>query len=213
MQIGELEAIWRYPTKSLRGESLSEVSIDSGGIPGDRAASLIVTAGHARLEKPYRGKEHDRLHLSESTDVAVALARAVGVALEPRVHAQGHDFDDAPLSLIVDRWLNGVSAQVGYAVEYTRFRPNLFARAAPHFCDDETALIGSTISIADVLLRVVKPITRCVTITYDPHGGRSDAAILRFLARERAAVLGVYCEVLRAGAVRIGAAVETFDER
>ena len=39
-------------------------------------------------------------------------------------------FDDAPLSIIVDRWLDELRANLGYAVEWERFRPNFFVRAA-----------------------------------------------------------------------------------
>lgn len=39
-QIGFVAALWRYPVKSLRGESLGEAVIASNGIAGDRAWAL-----------------------------------------------------------------------------------------------------------------------------------------------------------------------------
>lgn len=40
MEIGRIEAIHRYPVKSTAGESLQDVELGSGGIPGDRFWAL-----------------------------------------------------------------------------------------------------------------------------------------------------------------------------
>jgi hypothetical protein len=37
MEVGQLEEIRRYPVKSLGGETLEEVELGAGGLPGDRA--------------------------------------------------------------------------------------------------------------------------------------------------------------------------------
>ena len=39
-QIGRVKALWRYPVKSLRGESLAEVEITDRGVLGDRVMAL-----------------------------------------------------------------------------------------------------------------------------------------------------------------------------
>ncbi|MDE2481284.1 MAG: MOSC domain-containing protein [bacterium] len=206
MEIGTLARIWRYPVKSLRGEALYDVAIDADGLEGDRTRALLVRDGHSRLGKPYRGKEDERLHLTGDVRAALASARERGVALdlddeEPRY------FDDAPVSLIVDRWLEGVSAHVGYAVEPERFRPNLFATAPPEMRLHEADLTGREIALGEVRMRVRYPIKRCVTTTYDQRTGESDPEILRYVAQARESWMGIYCDVLRAGTVRIGDAL------
>src|ERR1700730_1684454 len=40
MLIGKVQEIWRYPVKSMAGEKLTECSILSLGIPGDRGWAL-----------------------------------------------------------------------------------------------------------------------------------------------------------------------------
>ncbi|MDQ2992774.1 MAG: MOSC domain-containing protein [Candidatus Eremiobacteraeota bacterium] len=202
-QIGTLERIWRYPVKSLRGVALEEAEVAEDGLTGDRSSALFITGGHARAGKTLRGKEHDRLHLLDDAEIAVADAAGRGIATETRSDEPRY-FDDAPVSLIVDRWLDGLSAHVGYAVEPSRFRPNFFVRAVAGFEGDESALAGATIALGDVRLRVRYGIERCVAITYHPDGEPADQRILRYVAAERATLMGVYCDVVRAGRARAG---------
>jgi uncharacterized protein len=205
MVIGTLAAIRRYPVKSLRGETLDCVRVAESGIPGDRAEAFFVRAGHARVGNTYRGKEHDRLHLTADVEAAATLASQAGVEIERR--AGEHFFDDAPVSLLVDRWLEGLSEHLGYVVEWERFRPNFFVRASAAFSVPEEALVGADLRLGTVRLRVRTPIERCVTTTYDPKGGASDPRILRFVAQERNAWMGIYCDVLEPGVARIGDAL------
>lgn len=202
MPIGTLASIWRYPVKSLRGESLESVEVDESGIPGDRASALFVRSGHAREGKAYRGKEHDRLHLTADAEAALKLGAERGVALERRDAA--HFFDDAPISLIFDRWVDEASGYLGCIVEPERFRPNFYVRAEPGFAAGEDELDGSEIDLGAVRLRVRYPIERCVTINYHPHGQAGDPRILGFVAQQRNACMGVYCDVLVAGRVCVG---------
>jgi uncharacterized protein YcbX len=202
MLLGTLVSIYRYPVKSLKGETLVRALVEETGIPGDRHAALFVRAGHARTGKPYRGKEHGRLHLLSDANAAVKLAHERGVEAELRTG--GRFFDDAPISLLIDRWLEELGAYVGYRVEPERFRPNFFVRAVPGFAGDEASLCGAELALGDVRLRARSPIERCVVTTYDPLGGAADPEILRFIAQRRNARMGIYCDVLRRGHVRAG---------
>ena len=202
MKLGTLASIWRYPVKSLRGESLESTAVAESGIPGDRSGALFVRGGHVRQGKTYRGKEHERLHLTADVDTAIAFARARGVQLEH--HSGEHFFDDAPISMLLERWLRELSAHVGYEVEPERFRPNFFVHTPLEFALNEAALEDMQLQLGSVGLRVRYPIERCVTTTYDPRGGVSDPEILQFVARERNAWMGVYCDVIQPGTARTG---------
>jgi len=204
MDLGTLCAIHRYPVKSLRGESLDEAIVLQQGLEGDRVRSMLVRDGHARIGKPYRGKENDRLHLCGDAATGVARATERGVRVELEDRADEPFMDDAPVSIIVDTWLRGLSRFVGYDVEYVRFRPNFFVHARDGFSLTEEAMTGRELALGEVLLRVRYPIERCVVTTYDPNGGEADSKILAYIARERSTWMGVYCDVLRAGTVRIG---------
>jgi uncharacterized protein len=200
--IGTLEAVRRYPVKSLRGEALDAAVVDEGGIPGDRAGALFVRTGNARVGETYRGKEHDRLHLFDDVALAQTSAAQRGVKVEFR--EAEHFFDDAPISLLVDRWLDSLNRHLGYIVEWERFRPNFFVVAATTFTLVEGELVNAELQLGGVTLRVRSPIVRCVTTTYHPQGKTSDPEILRFLAQQRDALMGVYCDVLEPGIARLG---------
>src|SRR5579862_718375 len=197
MLIGTLDAVRRYPVKSLKPESLPCAQVTASGIEGDRRRALFVAAGSERVGKAYRGKENDRLHVVSDENAARDLAASRGVAVEVRTGT--HFFDDAPVSIIIDRWLDELSAHLGYAVEWERFRPNFFVRADSGFRQSEWELQGSDLRVGAVRLRVRSRIERCVAITYHPRGEPSDPEILRFIAQRRDACMGIYCDVLEPG--------------
>ncbi|MGZ3548547.1 MAG: MOSC domain-containing protein [Vulcanimicrobiaceae bacterium] len=202
--IGRIASIWRYPVKSLAAQPLDETRVDAGGLPGDREGALYVTSEHARTGKPLRGKENDRFHLTNDVARAARYAAESGVRVEYRCEPGGHVFDDSPVSLIFDRWIDEVSAHVGRALDPRRWRPNFYARAANGFALREPDLVGSTLALGDVLLHVRSTIGRCVTTTYDIDTGEHLDEVLGYVARERGNMMGVYCDVELAGTVRVG---------
>lgn len=202
-EIGELAAIWRYPTKSLAAEPLQRTEVQSQGIPGDRARALFVRSGHAREGKTFRGKEHNLLHTLHEPEQAAALAARGGVQVEVR-DAQPHYFDDAPISLVFDRWIQEVEHALEMPLDPRRWRPNFYARAATDFTRREPDLLDHIIELGEVVLRVRDTIKRCVTTTYDVETGERDDDVLLYVAQKRANVMGVYCEVELAGTVRAG---------
>lgn len=202
MTLGTLRGLYRYPVKSLHGETLPEAYVDVNGLEGDRERALITGPGQLREGKPYRGKEDQHLHALG--DARQAIDHAIAADLTLSGPNEERYFDDSPVSLIVDRWLDGVSSYVGYRVEHERFRPNFFVEAVAGDALDEAALTGRELQLGEVTLRVRYPIERCVVITYDLDGEATDPRILRYVAQARSSWMGIYCDVPRAGIVRIG---------
>jgi uncharacterized protein len=207
MLIGHIAALRRYPVKSLCGEQLDVVEVAESGIPGDRAGALFACDDHARAGKTYRGKENELLHLTADVEAAVAFAAQRGDRVE--LQRDEHFFDSAPVSLMIDRWLEAPSVELGFAIEWERFRPNLFVRAEPEFLQDEETFVGTELRIGSTRLRVSLANERCVVVNYDPASSAQDPRILRWIAQHRNALLGVYCDVLEPGMVRVGDAVVT----
>ena len=202
--IGTLENIWRYPVKSLAPQSLTQTRAEHDGIPGDRATALIVQAGHAREGKPYRGKEHNLLHTTSDPAAAIALGAERCVVLRTPVQPDAHYFDDAPISLVFDRWIAEVEKALEMPLNPLRWRPNFYARAAADFDLSEQDLIGEIIEVGEIVLRVRDTIGRCVTTTYDIETGEQNNDVLLYVAQQRANTMGVYCDVELAGTVRTG---------
>lgn len=205
--LGELAAIWRYPVKSLASEPLESADVQADGIPGDRGSALFVQSGHARTGKTFRGKEHNLLHTLRQPAQAARVAAESGVRVEIRAEPGTHYFDDAPISLIFDRWIAHVERALEMPLDARRWRPNLYARAAAGFAYEETDLLGRTIEVGQAVLRVRDTIGRCVTTTYDIETGERDDDVLLYVAQKRNNVMGVYCDVELAGTVRAGDAL------
>jgi len=205
LRAATLAALWRYPVKGMRPEPLARVRVGERGLEGDRGSALFVASdGHARTTKTYRGKEDNLLHTFAGEGAARAAAAAAGIALELR--AGGPHFDAEPVSVLFDAWLRELEALVDIALEPLRFRPNLYVESAGAV-SAEAAFVGRALEIGGVRLRVVSPILRCVTTTYDVVTGEPEPAVLRALAQQRANVMGVYCRVERPGEIAVGDAV------
>jgi len=202
--LGELSAIWRFPVKSLAAQALDATRIEPEGIPEDRTFALFVESQHARMGKTYRGKEHNLLHTTGEPQAAVALAANRGIAASLRASQGERYFDAAPISLILDSWIDEVSEALGIALDPRRWRPNLYVRASRDQAFTESNLVERSIEIGEAILRVRCPIARCVAITYDVETGEPNDEILRYLAQHRESVLGIYCDVESAGMARLG---------
>jgi uncharacterized protein YcbX len=204
--LGTVEHLWRFPVKSLRPETLAQVAVDAAGFEGDRRSALFVSSGgHARSGKTYRGKEHNLFHTVATPAAAQALAAERDVELERR--DDGPYFDLRPVSLLLDCWLEEAERLVGRPLDPLRYRPNIYALAAGGFSASEAELVGSVLQLGSVTLRVLEPIGRCVTTTYDVATGESDPLVLRAVAEHRQNTMGVYCEVVQAGTIAQGDAI------
>jgi len=201
--LATLANIWRYPVKSLKAQALERADVGERGLAGDRAGALfLATPDRARSGKTFRGKEHRLLHTVSEPGDAVALVEADGFQLQAR--GGGPYFDAQPVSLIFDRWIAELERVLGMPLDPRRYRPNLFAHALEPAFPGESELVGAVLQIGGVRLRVVSPIDRCVTTTYDVETGESAPAVLRAVAEHRDNVMGVYCAVEVPGSLAAG---------
>jgi MOSC domain-containing protein len=200
--VGTLAALWRFPVKSLRAEALTTALVADDGLAGDRRRAMhVVTPGHARSAKTYRGKEHNLLHTMDDPEEARAAAAARGIATKLR--DDGPFFDAGAVSVVLDCWVRELEALVGIELDPLRFRPNLYVVSRSGTGNEET-YVGSTLVAGGVRLRVVSPIIRCVTPSYDVATGTPEPAIQRALVQGRGNVMGVYCSVEQRGYVALG---------
>ena len=226
--------LWRYPVKSLQGERLEEALVTPDGIDGDRRFAIYDVAtgfgltarrqpqllfasarlredGGAEITLPDGSIAADDAALSAWLGRPVELRSArAGVALsyenvvdfehEPESDWSAwegpvgafHDDADARLSLVSASTIGGWDAR--------RFRSNVLLDGA-----GEDELVGRRIKLGGATIDVGMQIKRCVMTTREQPGGiERDLDVLRTIARERDARLGIGGLVAHPGPIRVG---------
>jgi uncharacterized protein len=227
--VGRVAALWRYPVKSMAGEELEGAEVSWHGLAGDRRWAFIrdgqVRSGFPWLtmrERPDLAHYRPRFADPERPDVSTTLVRtpsggeldvadpALATELGPgvRVIKQNRGiFDTMPLSLITTQTVAALGRLVDTGLAVARFRPNLLVEATR--CDfPEDAWVGRVLRIGEARVRVDVRDKRCVVVTIDPVTLRQDPTILRAIARERDARLGVYGSTVEPGRIAVGDPVE-----
>lgn len=136
-----------------------------------------------------------------------ALAAELGAGA--KVIKQGRGvFDTFPLSLISTQTIAGLEEYVGSELIPLRFRPNLLVDASNGSgAFPEDAWVGVTLRIGDMRMRVDKRDKRCVMINVDPATTSKNPQVLRAVAEERQACLGVYGSTVQPGTITVGDSV------
>ncbi len=228
-QVGRVVALWRYPVKSMAAEPLDEVEASWHGLAGDRRWAFIRD-GLERSGFPYltirelsnmaqfRPSFTDPSRPNESPTVVrtpsgeefdvldPALVDALGGGAHVMKLKRGL-FDTAPLSLTTTQSVAGLGALLGRDLHAQRFRPNLLVEAVGDEPFQENEWVGSVLQIGGMRMRVDQRDERCVVVNVDPVTSERDPAILRTIAREREACLGVYGATVEPGRVAVGDSV------
>ena len=125
----------------------------------------------------------------------------------PRVlQGEGHSFSDVAakvVSIINLATVAAIESAVGAPVDPLRFRGNLHVEGWPAW--QEFDLIGKTLAIGEVRLKVVKRIVRCAATNVEPGTGIRDLQIPRTLVDVFGHMdCGVYAEVAAGGRIVAG---------
>jgi uncharacterized protein len=120
--------------------------------------------------------------------------------------SEGHSFSDVDrkvVSIINLASVTAVAALVDWDVHPLRFRGNMHVTGWPAWHEFE--LLGRTLAIGDVRLKVVKRIIRCAAVNVDPDTAVRDLEIPNMLQRRLGhADCGIYAEVIAGGTLRVG---------
>ena len=99
--------------------------------------------------------------------------------------------------------LAAIENMVGSPVHPLRFRANVHVRGWPAW--HEASLLGETLAIGGVRLKVVKRITRCAAVNVDPELAVRDMEIPNTLMRRFGNnECGIYAEVIEGGSIAVG---------
>ena len=225
--VGRVAELWRYPVKSMRGETLDRIQCNLRGFDGDRRWAVRAADGKLGSGKSSRRFHSMRglLSMAASLDAAGAtwirfpegaalraedpaaarrVAQVVGEPAELVEEAEVPHFDQAPLHLLSTSslaWLSDL--RPGDAVDRRRFRPNLvLATDGPARVEESWR--GRELEIGEVRLRVEDPTSRCVMITLGQDELPFAPGLLRELEEQTGLRMGVYGRVLREGVLQVG---------
>ncbi len=228
--IGHIEAIFRYPVKSMRGESLETATLGFHGIEGDRRFAFRrreerggfpwLTAGklpdlirftpvrrEAEADAPSHvvTPEGEELPLF-SEALAAEVGRRHGAPVEMMQMKHGI-FDDASLSVITSDTVDEVCRLAGQEGEVRRFRPNVLVRSATGIPFEEDTWVGGTLSFGEAAdaptLGVTLHDIRCAMVNLNPEGG-SAPEVMKAVVRANQNKAGIYGTVTRGGRLEVG---------
>jgi hypothetical protein len=227
IELGQIEALFRYPVKSMRGEALAETALGWHGLDGDRRFAfrrlderggfpwltasklpelLLYTPrlpGH--VVTPH-GEELPLLGDALAADVT----RRYGAPVEMMQLNQGI-FDDGTISVITSATIREISRLSNTTADVRRFRPNILLRSTNPVPFEENDWVGGTLTFGDgadaPAVTVTTPDLRCVMVNLDPDTAASSPDMLKSVARANDTNAGIYATVTRTGRLSVGQTV------
>lgn len=236
VEIGVVEALYRYPVKSMAGERLDGVELGWHGLEGDRRLALRrlddrsgfpwLTA--SRLPDllrfaPHRNGDdageslttHIRSPEGEDFSVfgeelAAEVGRRHGAPVE-MTHLKHGTFDEAPISVIGLNTVREIGRLAGLEPDERRFRPNIVLRSFGDVPFEEDAWVGGVLSFGHPgrgpAVSVTMRDVRCSMVNLDPDSSRAAPEVLKAVVRANQNNAGVYGTVIRTGKLAVGQSI------
>jgi len=223
--------IWRYPVKSLQGETLLTAELGLQGVEGDRRYAIFdaetgmgltarrepallfgaasLATGSLEITLPDGTVASDDAALSEWLGRPVILRSTSYQG--PRRYESPEDYE-AEADWEPFDGANGSFRDSERTVVSLVSTGTLGAWNARRFRSnlvlegsDEDALVGTRVRVGEAELEVIKRVGRCVMVTRaQPGGVEKDLDVLRTIHRERGGRFAVGAEVLVPGTVSVG---------
>ena len=199
--------LWRFPVKSLAGESLDSATLTVEGIPGDRTVWVCGPEGVRT------SRRHHRLLGLRGTVSSAGRALINGVPWESPAalalvrDAAGSDawlepsdpgdrFDVLPLLVATD------GAVAAFGRDVRRLRPNILVSGVEGM--DEVRWPGAELHIGTAIIRLDSRRGRCPMTTVDPDTLQADPEVLRDIGRRFGGSLALNAAVVRGGTIHAG---------
>lgn len=233
LEIGRIKAIFRYPVKSMAGESLNQASLGWHGLEGDRRFAFRrmadqsgfpwLTASRLHeliLFKPFRPDDgtdgqlpthvltpEGRALELRGEELRAEIARRHGAEVQLMQLQQGI-FDEASVSLISPATILKIERESGRQVDVRRFRPNIVIETQQDEAFAEDNWVGKTLVFGEGADQPAVSVTlrdvRCVMINLDPETAEADPAVMKSVVRLNQNCAGVYGTVIRTGSLFVG---------
>jgi uncharacterized protein len=233
IKIGEVEAIFRYPVKSMRGERLEVANLGWHGIEGDRRLALrrindrggfpwltATKLSDLLLFTPCRREDADETDLPTHVrtpdgeemlvfeeDLAAEVGRRYGAPVQ-MMHLRHGIFDDASISVIALDTVREISELAGMSPDVRRFRPNVVVRSLRSLAFQEDEWLGGVLSFGEgndaPAIAVTMRDVRCSMVNLDPDSARPAPEVMKAVVRANQNTAGIYGAVTRVGRLAVG---------
>ena len=178
--------LWRYPVKTLAGESLSTAVIGPDGIAGDRIVRVRGPEGVPRVNG----------HPWNSAAALALVKKAAGDDAWLEAWTELDRFDILPLLVATD------GAVAAFGRDVRRLRPNILIGGVEGLSERDWP--GAELHIGNAIVRIDSLRGRCHMTTVDPDTLEVDAGVLRDIVRRFGNRLALNADVVRPGTVRVG---------
>jgi len=236
LEIGRVEAIFRYPVKSMGGERLEAADLGWHGLEGDRRLAFRrihdrggfpwLTAGKLpdllrfaplRREDGAQGDvpTHVRTPDGEELpvfgeDLAAEIGRRYGAPVQMMQLKHGI-FDEACISVIASDTVREIGRLAGLSLDVRRFRPNVVVRLMRPVPFQEDEWLGGVLSFGEgddaPAITVTTHDVRCSMVNLDPDSASSAPEVLKAVVRANQNNAGIYGAVARIGRLAAGQTV------
>jgi uncharacterized protein len=202
-----IAALWRYPVKSLAGESLAAAVIGPDGIPGDRLVRVRGPEGVRTARRQYRllglhgtldSESRPRINGLpwDSPDALALIKGSAGADASLEAYGGLDRFDILPLLVATD------GAVAAFGRDIRRLRPNIVIGGVKGL--DERNWPGAELHVGGAIIRLDSLRGRCHMTTVDPDTLHVDRDVLREIVRRFDGELAINADVLRGGTIQVG---------
>jgi len=233
IEIGHVEAIFRYPVKSMAGQPLDAADLGWHGLDGDRRLAfrriddrggfpwlsatklpdLLLFAPHRReagvpgdLPTHVRTPDGEEMPVV-SEDLAAEVGRRCGAPVQMMQLRQGI-FDEASISVIASDTVREIGRIAGQRLDVRRFRPNVVVRLLNSVPFQEDEWVGGVLSFGEgdeaPAVTVTMRDVRCSMVNFDPDSASPAPEVLKAVVRTHQNTAGIYGTVTRIGRLAVG---------
>jgi len=236
IEIGQIEAIFRYPVKSMAGGRLEAANLGWHGLDGDRRLAFRRARDHSgfpwlmasrlpdllrftpiwreqgvRADLPTHVRTPDGKEMAvfgEELAAEVELRHGAPVQMMELSHGI---FDEASVSVISVETVREIGRVTGTTPDVRRFRPNVVVRLLRPDPFQEDRWVGSVLFFGEVghgpSLSVTMRDARCSMVNLDPDSALSAPAMLKAIVQMNQNNAGIYGTVIRTGRLAVGQTV------
>ena len=236
IEIGHVEAIFRYPVKSMGGERLEGTRLGWHGLDGDRRLALRRMDDRSGLpwltasklpdlllfapQRPADGAPEDiPTHVRTpdgavmpvfGEDLATEVGRRHGAPVQMMRLNHGI-FDEASISVITLDTVREIGRLAGRSSDVRRFRPNIVVRSLRSVPFQEDEWLGGVLSFGEgdegPSITVTMRDVRCSMVNLDPDSAKSAPEVLKAVVRANKNNAGIYGTVNRTGGLAVGQSI------